>query len=224
MRASDVAVTESNNGLAGPVTSRGIATRSRLLVAAEEVFGEGGFDQASIAEITRRAGVAQGTFYLYFPSKTTIFSELVRQFGRDVRRRIQESVAGLTDRLEIERRGFETFFSYVREHPSIYRIVRQAEFVDRDAFRDYYESFAEGYAAGIRAAAKGSKVRNLDPEIVAWCLMGMGDLVGIRWILLRDEGRVPSKVLDTMMSLISEGLAPGESKQAKPARKRNRNG
>ena len=190
-----------------PLTPKGEATRKRLLVASEEVFGEVGFDQASVSEITRRGGVAQGTFYLYFPSKRAVFSEVVRSIGRDVRHVIQEAVAGLDDRLEIERKGFETFFAYVRKHPDIYRIVRQAEFVDRDAFRDYYESFADGYVKGLKHAARKGEFRDLDPEVVAWCLMGMGDLLGIRWILLRDEGKVPDRVLDTMIELIGNGLA-----------------
>lgn len=191
------------------LTPKGEATRRRLLDAAEEVFGEVGFDQASVAEITRRGGVAQGTFYLYFPSKRSIFSELVRQISRDVRHAIQEAVASLDDRLEVERAGFEAFFAYVRKHPDIYRIVRQAEFVDREAFRYYYESFAEGYAAGLSKAAKADQIRSLDPEVVAWCLMGIGDLLGVRWILLRDDGRVPAKVVDTMMEFIARGLARG---------------
>ncbi|MEO7803300.1 MAG: TetR/AcrR family transcriptional regulator [Actinomycetota bacterium] len=189
------------------LTPKGEATRRRLLEAAEGVFGEMGFDQASVSEITRRCGVAQGTFYLYFPSKKTIFSELVRQIGRDVRHEIQEAVKDLTDRMQIERDGFEAFFAYVRKHPDMYRIVRQAEFVDRDAFRAYYESFAEGYVRGLKKATNSDQIKTLDPEVVAWCLMGMGDLLGIRWILLRDEGKVPDKVLDTMIELISHGLS-----------------
>lgn len=187
-------------------TPKGEATRARLLEAAEEVFGEVGFDQASVAEITRRAGVAQGTFYLYFNTKTAVFSELVRKISRDVRHEIQVALEGMEERSEIERKGFETFFEYVRKHPDIYRIVRQAEFVDRDAFRYYYESFAEGYVEGIKRAASKGEVRSLDPEVVAWCLMGMGDLLGIRWIILRNDGKVPRKVIDTMMELITDGL------------------
>ena len=197
---------ESGNGRS-PLTPKGEATRIRLLGAAEEVFGELGYDQASVSEITRRAGVAQGTFYLYFQSKKAIFSELVRQVGRDVRHAIQQAVKGIDDRMEMERKGFETFFEYVRAHPSIYRIVRQAEFVDRSAFRDYYESFAEGYVQGLKRASKKGQVRDLDPEVVAWCLMGMGDLLGIRWILLRRDGKVPDKVIRTMMELVSGGIS-----------------
>lgn len=195
------------NGRGGVLTAKGQATRARLVEAAEEVFGEVGFDQASVAEITRRAGVAQGTFYLYYPSKKDIYSELVRKIGHDLRRFTSEAVAGLTSRMEIERKGFQAFFSFVKKHPSMYRIVRQAEFVDREAFRDYYESFAHGYIDALKSAAGAGEIRDLDAEVVAWCLMGMGDLAGVRWILLSESDDVPDEVVDTMVDLISKGLS-----------------
>ena len=58
--------------------SRGAQTRQRLLEAAEDVFAELGYHDASIVKITEAAGVAQGTFYLYFTSKKESFDELVR--------------------------------------------------------------------------------------------------------------------------------------------------
>lgn len=204
--------TKSGNGRNGKLTSKGVATRARLLSAAEDVFGDVGFDRASVSEITRRSGVAQGTFYLYFTSKQEVFSELVREIGRNIRHEISVAIEGLTSRADIERRGFEAFFEHVSKHPSIYRIVRQAEFVDREAFRDYYEGFAKGYVDGLRRAEANGEVNKIDPEVVAWCLMGMGDLVGVRWILLREEGKVPKKVLDAMIRLISEGVIVQDDK------------
>ena len=65
------------------MTEKGRVTRQALLDAAEEVFGEYSYDRASIAEITRRAGVAQGTFYVYFPDKTAAFVELVHDLNHD---------------------------------------------------------------------------------------------------------------------------------------------
>ena len=46
--------------------------RSELLSAARSVFGAKGFEDATVSEIVRRAGVAQGTFYLYFPGKDAL--------------------------------------------------------------------------------------------------------------------------------------------------------
>ena len=66
-------------------TARGEHTRQLLLAAAEEVFGERGYDQAAISEITRRAGVAQGTFYVHFPDKKEAFVELVRHLNERLR-------------------------------------------------------------------------------------------------------------------------------------------
>jgi len=49
-----------------PKTARGEATRRAILAAAEKVIGEKGYNDASIGQITSEAGVAQGTFYIYF--------------------------------------------------------------------------------------------------------------------------------------------------------------
>ena len=51
-----------------PRTERGRRTLRKLLDAAAVEFGERGFYDASISGITRRAGVALGSFYTYFES------------------------------------------------------------------------------------------------------------------------------------------------------------
>ena len=57
------------------LSPRGLETRARLLEASEQVFGELGYHAASIVKITEAAGVGQGTFYLYFASKSSCFDE-----------------------------------------------------------------------------------------------------------------------------------------------------
>jgi len=57
--------------------------RQDLLRAARDVFATKGFHDAKIDDIVAAASVAKGTFYLYFPDKRSIFSELVDGlFGR----------------------------------------------------------------------------------------------------------------------------------------------
>lgn len=195
--------------------TKGQRTRARLVEAAEQVFEEGTYDEASIVEITRRAGVSQGTFYLYFPSKLDIFREVVRDLGHQLRSTIAAAVEGATSRADVERRGFEAFFGFVQQHPALYRIIRQSEFVDRQTYREHYERLAEGYTRGLAAAARAGEFRSLDPEVLAYCLMGIGELVGARWLLWEDEPpkRIPKKVLDTLTEFVLNGALVDEARE-----------
>ncbi|MCY1073118.1 TetR/AcrR family transcriptional regulator [Archangium lansingense] len=188
-----------------PATPRGQRTRQRLLQAAETVFGNKGYEHASIADITREAEVALGTFYVYFPDKQSIFVEVVDELGARLRRMIAEAVVECEDRIEVEREGLRIFFQFVGRHRNLYRIVRQAEFVDEACYRRYYDRFAEGYVSGLeRAMAKG-EVRRMDAEALAYCLMGIGDFLGMRWVLWDRKGGL-EHVLDTAMEFIRHGM------------------
>lgn len=198
-----------------PLTKRGEATRRRILEAAEEVFAELGYHDASIVKITERASVALGTFYLYFDSKQTIFEALVVDLNSRVRHSMTDAMKGATTRLEAERRGFEGFFRFTAEHPALYRVVREAEFVSPATMKLHYERIVDGYISGLSAAqADGEVDTALDPEITAWALMGMGELIGMRYLLWHRDtaGHAPEQidpaVIDAMMQFITNALTP----------------
>lgn len=54
--------------------------REQLLAAARKVFRDKGYDGATVSDIVQEAGTAQGTFYLYFPSKKDAALALQQQF------------------------------------------------------------------------------------------------------------------------------------------------
>ena len=197
-----------------PVTARGQRTRAKLIEAAESVFGERGFDATSIAEITSRAGVALGTFYVYFPHKEAIFVELVDELGIRLRKMTSEAVKGLKSRLEVERAGFRAFFEFAAKHRNLYRVVRQAEFVDAAAFKRYYRTIAEGYVRGLESAMRGGQIRKMNAEALAYALMGIADFVGMRFVLWERHGEDIDRILDEVVDFIARGieLAPGVSK------------
>lgn len=208
-----------------PRTARGTRTRAKLLEAAEHVFAESGYTEASIVRITERAGVAQGTFYLYFASKLEIFEELVDDLNRRVRHAMTEAAAGATTRMETERAGFRGFFDFTTAHPALYRVVREAEFVSPRALRLHYTRIVDGYIEGLSAARARGEVGDIDPAVIAWVLMGIGEMVGMRWLLWSDgdtagaasdptasgTSQVPDDVFEQMMQFIQRGLgAPAE--------------
>lgn len=184
------------------LSRRGIETRGRLVEAAEEVFGEVGYHEASIVKITEAAGVGQGTFYLYFASKKEIFDELVRDLNGRVRAAMSEGAAQGTTRREIERLGFQAYFRFTAEHPALYRIIRQAEFVSPEMLHYHYERLSNGYVDGLRRAMDDGEIQRGDPEVVAWALMGIGELLGMKWILWGDESEMPKPVFAEIARII----------------------
>jgi AcrR family transcriptional regulator len=176
------------------LSPRGVETRTKLLEAAEHVFAELGYHDASIVKITEAAGVGQGTFYLYFASKKEIFDELVRDLNRRVRHAMKEASSQGTTRLESELLGFGAYFRFTTEHPGLYGIIRQAEFVSPEMLRYHYEKMSEGYVEGLREAMARGETAQLEPEVTAWALMAAGEMIGMRWILWGDGKLLPEHV------------------------------
>lgn len=191
-----------------PLAARGQRTRAKLLEAAERVFAELGYNDASIVKITEAAGVGQGTFYLYFAGKSEIFDELVRDLNRRVRRAMSEAAAEGKTRIEAELEGFHGFFRFTAEHPALYRIIRQAEFASPETLQFHYDKLVEGYVAALEHAMEAGEIARRDPEILAWALMGIGELIGMRYIVWAQRTDVSEHVLDEIERIIRCLLQP----------------
>ena len=199
-----------------PLTARGQRTRQKLVEAAEAEFAELGYERASISGIVGRAEVAQGTFYVYFEDKKTIFVELVDSLGARLRAVLSQAVRGCQNRLEIEREGLRAFLLFTAEHRGLYRIVPQAEFVDEECYRRYYRTLAKGYAKGLALAMKRGELRAMDPEVLAHCLMGLNDMIGLNFVLWRPQARV-DELVEQVMDFVSHGVALRGARKAAPA-------
>lgn len=190
-----------------PVTARGEQTRQNLLAAAEQEFGEKGFHTASISSITQRAGVAQGTFYIYFASKEDILRALVRQMGRKVRHSLTEATEAIPNRLEQEKHGLEHFLEFAVEHKNLYRIVLESQFIDESIHREYFETLVEMYAARLKKAQETGQIRDEDPFGQAWVLMGISYYLGLRYAMW-EHRLPPDEVIETAKGFIERGLKP----------------
>jgi len=198
--------------------AKGEATRQRLLAAAEEIFSVRGYHTASISDITREAGVAQGTFYLYFDSKLAVFQAVVRGISHQLRRATTEAIQAVSDRREAERRGIEAFFQFLQERPNIYRVLREAEFVDPELFQWYYSHMAEGYQRRLAEAQALGQVRQADPEVLAWCLMGISHMLGLRYVVWDGGGADLAHVMQTAMDFLNAGINPEPGRGGDPTR------
>jgi AcrR family transcriptional regulator len=188
-----------------PRTERGRKTLRKLIDAAAGEFGERGYHDAAITGITQRAGVALGTFYTYFGSKEEVFRALVKEMSRATRAHVAEAVKNAPDRLAAERLGLEAFIAFVRQHPELYRIIEEAQFVAEDAYREHYLTFADAYRRNLSGARGRGEITDGPDEPRAWALIGMSVFLGMRYGIW-DKDLSPAEVADVAITLVSEGL------------------
>jgi AcrR family transcriptional regulator len=190
-----------------PVTARGRATLRRILNAAEAEFGEKGYHEASVSSITTRANVGQGTFYLYYNTKEEVFISLVRNIEYSLRKQGADLRAKYSNRMELERRRIENYAQFSTSHPSLFRIVQEAQFVAPSLHREFYENLATAYGAALNQAAADGQLSPGDGEIRAWALIGISHFLGLRHSLWQKKAP-DAAAIDELMRFISDGMAP----------------
>ena len=189
-----------------PRTERGRRTLRKLLDAAAEEFGEKGFHEASVSSITRRAGVALGSFYTYFDSKDALFRALVADMSEKVRTSARSALHEGMGGLEIERAALGAFLRFAAEHKEVYRIIDEAEFVDPASYRQHYETIAARITDRLCAGAASGEFREGLGELEAWAVMGMNVFAGLRYVVWGGSEVAPEDVAAGVNRLLAEGI------------------
>lgn len=188
-----------------PKTKRGAATLEKLIDAAAAVFYEKGFHGGSVSDITRRAGVGSGTFYIYFDSKLSVYRYLLVEYGRRVRARAARAIEGCTSRREAERLGIRSFFEYALEDKAIFNVIWESLYIDKSLFYDFYATFSRFYVRGLEAAQAAGEVRDIDPAVLSYILMGIANFVALNGVVLKQEHGI-DYLVDEVMKVLEHGM------------------
>jgi AcrR family transcriptional regulator len=194
-----------SSGLPVPKTERGRRTLRALLDAAALEFGANGFHATGITDITRRAGVALGSFYTYFASKEDIFRALVTDLSAQVKTHVSPAVEAAPDALAREKAALGGYLDFVSQQQLIYRIIDEAEFVAPDAYQDHYRSTVARIAARLEAGAARGELREGVGEVEAWAIAGMNVFLGLRYGVWSDHEDM-AEVLSRAHQMVADGL------------------
>lgn len=187
-----------------PKTTRGQETLEKICKASERLFSEKGFYKTSITDITKEADVAPGTFYIYFNDKLSVFRFLIEELSSALRKELAAAVQCCKTRYEAEYEGYKVFFSFISRHRGLYNIIWQAQFVDPELFKGYYEKIAKSYAKSVKKAQEKGEIKDLDPEGLVYCFIGITNFIGLRWVIWENKA-VPEKVFEDVMKFIKDG-------------------
>ena len=194
--------------------------REALFWAAGKVVGECGYKDASVARITKAAGVALGTFYLYFETRQSLFDELLPHARGEMLTLVRKRVAGARDFLELEERGMAAFLEYLRSNPSFVRILNEAEAVAPHAYRSHYDDVADRYRRQLVQAAAAAQIRALDEaEMDTVVYLMMGARISLYQRCLGLDGKQVTAAVSHYMTMVHSWLAlPDQSARRQPRR------
>lgn len=151
------------------------ARRAELLKVAREVLAEKGFDATTISEIVARAGVAQGTFYLYFPSKISLVKTLTDEMRSRIEQALRASFAEAPTVEEMIDRSVEAALRIMGEYSDVLALTHsgirwlEADETISPVFAPYHALIAET----IRSAqAAGAVAATINPDVTAVFIVG----------------------------------------------------
>lgn len=185
--------------------------RAAILDAAVVEIARHGYYQTTVAMIARRAGVADGTIYLYFSNKEEIlFSLFERAMGRFILegRSQVDQVATATEKLS---RIVELHLTLVGRDRDL-AIISQVELRHSLHFMDQLSRNQVGeYLAIISQVVKqgmeeGSFRKDLNPVFAAKAIFGVLDEMATDWVLSRKNKRLESQakvVVDFLLGGLS---------------------
>jgi AcrR family transcriptional regulator len=199
-----------------PRPRRPAARRQQLLDAAAWTFARKGYRAASITDIIGRAGVARGTFYLYFDSKEAVFLAIVEAFHDRLKGMLEEPEAAVPlaehhGRAMLQRtfRRWLELFAANRDAAAV--ILKEATSIDPRFEKSLarlrelaLESFRERFR---RFQARGLVNRSLAPDLVAHLQLGMVDEL-VSAVILREPDADVDRLAGELAAFGWSGIKP----------------
>jgi AcrR family transcriptional regulator len=193
------------------VTKRPDERRRDLLDAAVKVFAKKGVSAATVSDIAKAAGVAKGTFYLYYSSKEHLLGALKEQFVDEMMEHatsLYEQV-GKEDWWALVDETVESFVDFILARRDQVHVLIQEGITPEtsDIFSVAEQKIDIMFAAAIRAGNEAGAFRVADPELTGRLLHHALDGAMTHAVLYEqdiDRGRLVAAARE----LVHKTLAP----------------
>ena len=187
--------------------------RDSILQAAHVVFARHGYAETTVDLIAREAGVAKGTLYLYYPSKTALYSAAVIAGLRELAAETSRVLASGQPLAAVLRAFFETRSRYFEARLNFFRIyaaeagkLGRAAREIRQEFLRLHETQVHLLQQAVAAAAASGAIRAVNARAVALAVFDLSHGLVVRRV--RDGHPALAADLDDVLDLLWKGLLP----------------
>ncbi|MEU3115259.1 TetR family transcriptional regulator [Micromonospora chalcea] len=186
-------------------TRRREDTRQRLFVAAVDLIAEQGFSATTVDDIAARAGVAKGTVYYNFESKTVLFEELLRHGIDLLTAEFRAAVDGLPP-LEALGALVRAQLEYIRRYRAfaqlllseMWRTNREWQQTLRLLRGEAIAVIADTVQAGVDS---GDLPADLDVRTASSALFGVGLVVAVDWLVFSPDRSI-DEVQESLLGIV----------------------
>lgn len=199
----------------------GEQTRARLLAAGRHLFGQRGYDGASVRAITREARANLGAITYHFGTKRELYGAVLEQGLRPLAARVQDAARSQGTALERTLRVVEAYFEHFQAHPDLPHLLMQEVAAGKqpppvvlDILRTVKQAIA---GLQVEGASDGS-IRPGHPVLTALSVVSQPVYLALVAPLLRTLGPVDLSqpaarelALQHTINFVRAGLAPDGS-------------
>lgn len=151
--------------------------RERIIQAAVEVFRENGIEKTKISDIVKKAQIAQGTFYLYFPSKLSVMPAIAEKMAARMEEAIRQSVKTEREWTLQLRQMISAVFTVTGEYRDVSTLVYSGLSATEHVreWEEIYSPLYETVALVIEEWERAGEIRNINPNRTAKLVIGLAE-------------------------------------------------
>ena len=190
------------------------AALDRLFTAAVELFGERGYAGTTVDEIVERAGVAKGTVYYHFRSKSDLVSALLDDGLRRLAESFRSEIEGASDGDAALRALVHAELAYIQHYQAFSKLVMsemwRADRDWRDSLRTLREQYVEVFAGALRRGmVEGAFRADLDAQTAASTIFGMIATAALDWLVFDPQAALDDVERRLLPLVLGAVRAPG---------------
>jgi TetR/AcrR family transcriptional regulator, fatty acid metabolism regulator protein len=183
-----------SGGQQGMKQERSARRRERILDAAFSVFSQRGYRQAGVDEVGRQAETSKGGVYFHFPTKESLFLELLRTTADRLTAKVERSMAPYDDPIERADVALRTVLGVFAGHRTMARLFlidavgAGSEF--QAELQQLHERFAGIIASQLDDAVAAGTIEPIDTAVAGMAWFGALNEVVVRWLMSEQDGRL----------------------------------
>ena len=193
--------------------------RRRIITSAIKIFGEKGFQNATIAEIARDAGIGDATIYEYFKNKEDMLLKIPVEITKELIPQINEHMMGIKGAFSKLRKYIWWYINFLEKNPGYGSIVllelkTSKAYISTEAYqsaRNFYQIILDIIKEGQE---EGLIKKEINIYLARSICVGAIEHIIIRW-LLKDRKYSPTECADELADLLIDSFKVADAGHSK---------